>query len=60
MTHYQPGSQSFEVMREKERLARWLIRRGLSDRLIKQQLRCSITFVRRVRQEMALESAATS
>jgi hypothetical protein len=40
-------------MVEKEQLARRLMARGLTDRMISAQLRCSPKFVRRIRRAMA-------
>ena len=49
MTHYAPGSQSQNLMAEKQALARRLVAQKLSVRQICQQLRCSPTFVRQQR-----------
>lgn len=55
-----PGSQSRAVLREKEELAIQLLGQGLSVRQISIQLKCSETFVRRIRNDLraAQETAA--
>jgi hypothetical protein len=49
MAHFAPGSQSRQLMAEKEEVCRRLLARGLSVTQISQQVRCSPHFVRRVR-----------
>jgi hypothetical protein len=46
-----PGSQSRAVLKEKEALAIQMLAQGLSVRQISIQLKCSETFVRRIRNE---------
>ena len=50
MAHFAPGSQSRQVMAQKEEICARLLAQGLSVSQIAQQLRCSTHFVRRVRE----------
>lgn len=49
MGRYITGSQSKELLAEKERIAIRLIEQGLTTNQIAGQLRCSAFFVRRIR-----------
>jgi hypothetical protein len=58
MAHFAPGSQSRELMAEKERLAVRLLDQGLTVTQISRQIRCSPHFVRQVRSKRATASVA--
>jgi transposase-like protein len=47
-----PGSQTREIMAEKERIARKLLAQGLTVTQICKQLRCSPQFVRQARENL--------
>ena len=53
MAHFAPGSQSRELMAEKERIAARLLTQGLTVTQISRQIRCSPHFVRQVRSKLA-------
>ena len=53
MAHFAPGSQSRELMAQKEHVVRMLLARGLTVTQISQQTRCSPHFIRRVRAAMS-------
>jgi DNA-binding NarL/FixJ family response regulator len=52
------GSQPWELIERKEAWTRQLLERGLSVAQIAVQLRCSESFVRRVRREHITSAAA--
>jgi hypothetical protein len=54
-----PQSQTREVMERKAVAARHLLLQGLTVGQISVQLRCSPTFVRRVRRELAERTVPT-
>lgn len=58
MAHFAPGSQSRELMAEKERLAVRLLDQGLTVTQISRQIRCSPHFVRQVRSKRTTASVA--
>jgi hypothetical protein len=51
MSRYGPRSQSRGLMTEKRKVAHRLLSEGLTIQQVATQLRCSPTFVRRVREE---------
>jgi DNA invertase Pin-like site-specific DNA recombinase len=58
MTQHVPGSQSRVQMAEKERIARRLLRQGLTIDQVAIQLRCSRTFVSKVKKAVTQETAS--
>jgi DNA-binding CsgD family transcriptional regulator len=54
MTHCAPGSQTRQVLAEKERIAQRLVAQGLTTTQICRQLRCSRYFVQQVRGKLEM------
>jgi hypothetical protein len=60
MTQHVPGSRSRNQMAEKEQIARRLLRQGLTIGQVSVQLRCSRTFVSKVKKSLEEQGKQTA